>query len=169
MSQMDLNLAANYLLSGVGGTASVKLRDGSADVFVTARLPKLPISSYLNVYLTVEDTGGSPELRGLRVGQMPIPDFFTSLLVCLALNQVYDTSEHRLVEEVVQSLELKAGLAAITYVWQPDLIGWARDSLLSGAVLDALAAYHIPVHLAWPGRSTQWFCSQCAPAPIRAG
>ena len=142
VSQTDLSLVASYLLRRVGGAASVEIHDGSADLIGTARIPKLPIRPYLNVYLTVEDTDGAPQLRGLRLGQVPIPDFLTGLLVRLALGQVYDTPQVQLAEQVVQDLDLKSGLAAITYVWQPDLIGRARDSLLGGTTREALAAYH---------------------------
>ena len=92
VSQTDLNLAASYLLRRLGGAASVEIHDGSADLIGTARIPRLPVRPYLNFYLTVEDTDGAPQLRGLRLGQVPIPDFLTGLLVRLALEQVYDTS-----------------------------------------------------------------------------
>lgn len=142
VSQTDLNLAANYLLQQVGGAASVEVHDGSALLIATAHIPKLPIRPYLNVSLRVEDKDGIPQPRGLSLGRVPIPDFLTGLLVNLALEQVYGTSQYQLAEEVVQDLDLKPGLVVITYVWQPDLIERARDSLLGGTDREALAAYY---------------------------
>ena len=142
VSQTDLNLAANYLLQQVGGAASVKIHDGSADLNVTTRIPKLTIRPYLNVHLTVDDTNGVPQLRGLHIGRLPIPDFITDLLVRLTLKQIYNTSQFQLAKDVVQDLDLKPGLAIITYVWRPKLIERALDSLLSGTVRKALAVYH---------------------------
>ncbi len=142
VNQTDLNLAANYLLQQVGGAARVEIGYGSADLIATARIPKLPIKPYLNIHVTVVDTDGVPQVQGLRLGQVPVPNFLTSLLVHFALKQTYDTSRYQFAEEVVQNLDLKPGLAAITYVWQPDLIERARDSLLSGTVRESLVIYY---------------------------
>jgi len=142
VSQADLNLAANYLLQQVGGAASVEIREGSADLSVTTRIPKLTIKPYLNVHLTVDDADGVPQFRGLHLGRLSIPDFLTHLLVRLTLRQIYNTSQFQLAKDVVQDLDLKPGFTIITYVWRPKLIERALDSLLSGTVRKALAVYH---------------------------
>lgn len=138
---VELNLAVGYLLQSIEGAARVDVRDGAADLVATVRIPYFSVRPYLNAYLTIEDSNEGLRYERLRFGQVPIPGILVDLVVHSALGRVYGASRYRLVEELVQNLNFRPGLAMITYEWQPELIERARDSLLTDSVREALAAY----------------------------
>jgi len=144
VSQADINLAANYLLQQLGGAARVDIGHDSANLAATARIPMLPVKPYVNIHASVTEVDGRPHLGKLRLGQVPIPTALTNVLQDLALAKLFGVSrqQYQLADEVIEELTLTPGSAAITYVWQPELVQRARDSLLSNELRESLVVYY---------------------------
>jgi hypothetical protein len=66
-----LHEAASRLLNGA---ARVRLRTAAADVVVSVRIPRLPVSVWLNARATLHETSsGLPKVGALAIGRVPIP------------------------------------------------------------------------------------------------
>jgi hypothetical protein len=142
ISERDLNRVANYLLQRTGGSVQAKVRQDVAQLSGSVRIPWLPLKPYLNIRLRVTDSGGEPRVSDLRIGQVPIPDPISQLVIREILTHLYRTEQGGLAGEVIKKIDLSTGQVAITYRWQPDLIDRARDSLTSRHERDAIAAYY---------------------------
>jgi len=142
ISERDLNRVANYLLQRVGGALQVSLRQDAARLRGSVRIPWLTMKPYLNIRLRVTGPGGKPQISGLRIGQVPVPDPLARLMIHQALAWLYRNGQGALAGEVIRKVEFSAGQVTLTYRWQPDLIDRARDTLTNPQEREAIAAYY---------------------------
>ena len=142
IGERDLNLVANYLLQRFGGSLQAELHPGQVRLSGSIRIPELTLKPYLNIRLLVTGGGDEARVSALRIGQVPVPDPVSRLIIRALMAHLYQTEQGALTREIVRKIEFTAGRLALTIRWQPDLIERARNSLTSPGERDAIAAYY---------------------------
>lgn len=138
----DVDLAANYLASRFArGSARVTVHDGRADFALSVPLPGLP-GLYLNVQGTALEERPLPGVVGLRVGDLPVPDWLTARVRDGLLAWVRHHPDYHVALDAVQQVRLlRWGVIAI-YTWQPDLSRRMRAAAMDPAERARLRHYH---------------------------
>lgn len=90
----DIDIAANYLANRLGkGSAKVSTADGSAQLDISIPLPEQFLNGYLNLQVTLVQTTWLPHPQSVEIGNLPIPDFITDLLVSLLIDWLQNSPE----------------------------------------------------------------------------
>lgn len=142
ITQGDLNLAANFLLRRVGAGIRIDLRPGTARLSGSLRLPDVPVKPYLNLGLEISHNGDGPNVSGLRVGKIPVPDVISGWLIRLGMAYFSRTEEGRLAVEAIRGLEFSVESVTVAYRVQPDLVERIRDLVAAPGNRDAVQAYY---------------------------
>ncbi|WP_124947072.1 hypothetical protein [Sulfurirhabdus autotrophica] len=143
INQQDLSLAANYLLHRTGhGGARIDITENAMQVESSIKLPAIPIPTYLNVWLAVEESEGQPEITKLKLGSLTVPTFMANLIVHELLTSTKQTREYQLAHSVIQQFNLQPDRLNMTYQWRPDQLGELSRHFISGADSTILLAYH---------------------------
>jgi hypothetical protein len=165
ISQQNLNLAANYLLQRFGGVAAVVVETGVAYVDISTRIPRLPVRPYLNVSAEIHAVEGQPQLHGLRIGQVAVPDAVAGLLLGELVKHLGRSRGASLAMTSVQDLKLRPGRLSLLYEWQPELLEAVQADLMPAGQQQAMAAYY--QHLAQlhaAGQGSRGSLSELLPA-----
>ncbi len=119
----DVDVAANYLARHLlGGSASVDLKQGRADVRLSLPLGARP--TYLNATATLVETAGVPRVEGVSVGALRIPDPVTDVLVRIALAVLRRDAQARALVNSLQMVRMSAEDLSVVYRWTG---GFHRD------------------------------------------
>lgn len=138
----DLDLAANYLAHRYGGgSARVGLQRGSAQIGASVRVPRLPVSLYLNVDARLVDQDPLPRLETLRIGRLAVPSWIVYWAIAqgpktLGLNWETE-SLRRLIHQVV----IKEQAVAVTYEWQENALKSLGSIVVPAADQERIAIY----------------------------
>ncbi|HKY08192.1 MAG TPA: hypothetical protein VJQ55_08125, partial [Candidatus Binatia bacterium] len=140
--EKDLDLAANYLARQyTGGGARVELQRGTAYVGASLRVPVLPLAIYLNLEMTLAESGSLPQIDSLRLGGLPILGWLANWMVPRLLAAATQDADLRSIAGVIQKVSLQEERVAVTYRWRADLPDKLRSALLPPDDQDRLRAY----------------------------
>ncbi len=145
----DLDIALNYLAHHFGqGRAKIMMEERSAQIQLSLPIPSEIIDGYFNLEATLNEANGLPELSSVRIGNLPIPDILTNLLVSQLLTWLQMSSPDIHVGlDAFRRLYLSRTGMAISYYWK----GWEVDTtsypsfsppLFNRQELDRLSRYH---------------------------
>ena len=124
LSEPEANVLGTYLIDKLGeGRIAVRLEDGRTRLTASLSLPWDPMSSFVNLDLTVVEAEPLPRIERARVAGIPLPD---GLVQGLADRLVRALDQSQVLEAVV----LKPDMAMLTYEWHPN----ALEALGSGLV-----------------------------------
>jgi hypothetical protein len=142
ISESDLDLAANYLASYFGrGAARTTLRSGKASMQASIMLPRNPIGRYLNVDVTLAETGALPRIEHLVVGRLSMPPVVGDYLLRESLRRFAATDRGAFATEFVKSATVADGSVTVTYAWNEALAERARAVLVGSEEAARLRAY----------------------------
>jgi len=142
VSSDDLDLAANYLAHRYGGgSARVELQRGGAQISASIRVPRLPVSLYLNVdaSLTVQDR--LPRLEALRVGRLPLPSWIVYRAIALGPRTLGMIWEPESLSGIIRQVVLKERGVAVTYEWQENSLKSLRSIVIPSEDQERIAIY----------------------------
>ena len=143
INEHDLNLAANYLLHRAGhGGARIHIKENAMQVEGSIKLPVIPMPTYLNIWLAIEESEGKPEITKLKLGTLTVPAIMANLLVREFLSSTKQTREYQLASSVIQQFNLQPERLNMQYQWRPDQLGELGRHFVSGADPTVLSAYH---------------------------
>jgi hypothetical protein len=152
----DANLLLAYGLRPLGiGAARLTPGEGRADLQASIPLPRNPFGGWLNVSATLEQANGLPEVHGVRVGRVRIPDAVTRVAVRAALAWLLADADRRAALEALQNVLFTPRHVLLVYVWRKDLPQRLRGALRSPAEVQRLRPYH--EHLARLVRQAKGF------------
>lgn len=95
--------------------ASLSLRDGGA-------------GPWINLNARLQETGGLPRLRQLRVGHLPLPTWASDWLVRRFTERLAEQAEVRVAGELVQHVGFEPGALQLSYEWKPDSLRRALNA-----------------------------------------
>lgn len=141
VSSGDLDLAANYLAHRYGGSARVGLHNGSAQIGASVRVPRLPVSVYLNVEARLVEQAPLPRLEALRVGRLPVPSWIAHWAIAngpriLGLNFDADS-----LSKMIRQVVISERAVAITYEWHENTLNSLRSIVLPTEDQERIAIY----------------------------
>ena len=138
ISSGDLDLAANYLAQRYGGgSARVGLQNGSARVGASVRLPRLPVSVYLNIDATLVENTRLPQFEVLRVGRLPVP----SWAIDNGPQAFGFNVEQELLNKTIRQVVIRERAISLTYEWQENTLKSLRALAVSPADRERIAHY----------------------------
>lgn len=143
LSEVDINLAANYLLrkTALGG-AQIDIQPNTLRALVTLTIPRVALRPHLNMELSLLDDNNSLSIESLKLGQLRIPAPVAQYLFDYGLPILHQSKEFELAQSVVKQIDLRQGHIEMTYVGNPNLIAQARSTLLIHTEAQALLPYH---------------------------
>lgn len=131
VSEADLDLAANYLLNQYGKSASrVVLHDGSINVRASLNLPINPIGRFINLDLSLRETGALPRIDALRLGRVPIPGFVGNWLLQQALDRLQQTDRLAAAADVIRQVRTRDGFLMVDFEWNDATPGRLQAALV---------------------------------------
>jgi len=142
----EMELLLNYLLENLyGGSSRVLMREGSADLQLSAGLPVGWPGGWLNVQLQMAQRGDMLEVVGLQLGDLVIP----RLVADWALQQLHaglkaHVPEYSASLAAIRSYKVAGEELQVTFQWQPELFrqlsSRGRDLLMGEEASDLLLA-----------------------------
>jgi len=115
VTAVDLDLAANYLAQQyAGGSARLQLRNGSAQVAASLRVPRLPLGLYLNVDATLAEQARIPRFESLRIGKLPIPSWLAHWIIANGPGLIRTDLELGALNKIVQNVAITERGVALT-------------------------------------------------------
>jgi len=143
----EMELLLNYLLENLhGGSSRVVMRDGSADLQLSAGMPAGWPGGWLNVELQLAQRGGMLEVAALKLGDLVIP----RMAADWTLQQLHASLKARLPEysgtlTAIRSYRITGEALEVTYQWQPELFrqlsSRGRDLLIGEETSGLLLAH----------------------------
>jgi hypothetical protein len=130
LDSAELNLLAAFLLQNIPGmqkvTADVAIQNGSASVEMSVPWSTPLATLYLNLHSQVSQGPQRLELSSLKIGHLPIPDFFVHFLserleARLASSYV-NYQELVNLQQSLREVSFSPDLIQITMDWEPRLI-----------------------------------------------
>lgn len=138
----DLDLAANYLAHRyVGGSARVQLFDGSARIGASLKMPRLPVSLYLNIDATLAQQTPLARLEALRVGRLPVPAWLAHRLIAEGPRLIGAEVEWNSLAKIIQRIAITERGVALSYEWQRDTLRKLRAAVVPPEDQQRIAAY----------------------------
>lgn len=141
ITQDDLDLGVNVLLSQRGGAAKVALAPGSLMLWMSMKAPENPFGAYWNVEAVVRQTAELPQFDRLKVGHVPIPGFVADRLLHRLLLTFNESPQGALTSDVIKSVRIDASQLQVEYQWREDLPERLRQALVSPEEKTRLHAY----------------------------
>jgi len=144
--EQDIDLVAGYMIRQLpGATADVHVGEYSLIVKATATLPVLPRKQHLNVRFELPASVGIPQIQGLQIGQLPVPDSAARWLISSAIAYLGQGEQYRFAESTVNEIRVSPGLLEVHYIWHENLIDKARQGYFSEGERVAIKAYHTKI------------------------
>ncbi len=153
INERDLELLLNYLFdsiqdgrSTVGARSAVNLKEGSAELQVSARVPDNPFGRYLNLKIALLKVGGVLELEGLDIGGLSAPSWIANpLMQRIHAELLARSPEYSASIAAIDSFTLNEERLNIVYQWQPELLeqlsSRGRELLLTETDRERLVAH----------------------------
>lgn len=138
----DAAAAANYAAKHFGhGSARLKLGMGEASVAVSLPLRQGPLSGFINLDATLQQTGALPSLRDVRIGRLPLPDWLANLCARGAIAWAGRNPSYKDGVEAVRAVRFSPQALRVVYVWRQDLPQRIGRSVASSDNFDHLRPY----------------------------
>lgn len=144
LSEEELDLALNYLVSRFGpGSSRASLDEDGLAIEASIALPPNPFGRFVNLegHLRARDGALVPE--GIRVGQVPLPDWITTWLFAQAQTYLSQREDYRVIAESVRSVNLSGTDVRVEYAWTADFPDRLRNAALTSEDRARLKAYQL--------------------------
>ncbi len=144
LTERDLDILLNQAVRRwLGGTGAgrVSLLRGGATVRLSTRAPPNPFGRWLNLELTLAETGGLPMVDGLRVGRLPLPGWLAERAGQWLIERAGLRAELALATDVVQRVRFMPRQVQVHYTWAGDSTARAVAGLVPPADQQRLRAY----------------------------
>lgn len=124
LREYDVELLLDYLLSQrEGGKSRVELREGVADIALSAKLPDNPLGPYLNLQVELGQWADQLVLQQLRIGGVTVPGGLADALMRQVHRQlVRRVPEYEAALQAVNGYAISNGQLSVNYQWQPALL-----------------------------------------------
>jgi hypothetical protein len=142
LSEDDLDVTLNYVLSQAGGGAKLALNPGAAMLWASIKVPPNPLGAYINVEAIAHQTSALPGFDRLQIGKVPVPAFLATWLLARALGRLNTTEAGKAAADTLESVRITAGHLVVEYRWREDLPERLRGALLAQDEQERLRAYH---------------------------
>lgn len=144
LNALDLDLAVNYLLDRIaGGAARLRLSDGRLEVAATVPVEYLPQRRrHLNIEGTLLAADGQSRVSELRIGSLRVPEVIADRIAWRLVDYLYPANSPDRAAGPVGHVEILPDLLRLSYRSNPEVIGQARTSRMTGSDQQALGAYH---------------------------
>jgi hypothetical protein len=137
-----LNQGANRLL---GVSTRLGLQAGTATVVASLRVPANPLQDWfgrwLNVQLSLQETGGLPVVTALKLGRVPLPGALGTRLGLWWVDRVGLLAQLNLASDMVKKIHFAPQHLAMTYALDGDGAKRIVASLLPAGEPERLRAY----------------------------
>lgn len=121
LNEKDLNIASNYLLNHfVEGASQIRLGRDSMYVQIAVTLPESFYGNYLDFAFDLINTDHSLSIRSLKIGQLPIADGLSNLLIGAIIDVTPLRRYLKLLEKHVK--EVRIGRDSVAIGFQPALV-----------------------------------------------
>lgn len=138
----DVDLLLAYAARHVGlHGARLGPGDGRARIEGSLRVRLGPLDRWLNATAWLEQGSGLPEVRGLTVGHLPVPDTLTALAMRMATRWLESDPDRRATLEALQTVLFTPQHVVVVYAWRKDLPQRLRGALGSPADVQRLRPY----------------------------
>lgn len=140
-----LDAGSNFLIAHlIDGRAAVTMDATTAELRLTAPVPRLPGSRYLNLRLRLPAGDGPPRLNGATLGKLPLPPALVDLAIDKAAAWSGHGNEWRLARSAVRKLSFDPtkNEVVVSIVWTPEILEQLRLSTFSGEELSAFRDAH---------------------------
>jgi hypothetical protein len=138
----DADLAANYLAHRFArGSARVTVADGTAHVLLSLPVPGIRPQLYLNLDATLAESTGLPQLRSLRVGRLPFPDWLAQRAGPAFLRWLGRSPEYGAGLDALRQVRMSPGGLRIVYAWKDGTPAKAGASLFDTNDRERLRLY----------------------------
>jgi hypothetical protein len=142
LSQQDIDLLFNYTANHFRKASTrVVLQPGAAVVQASLEVPESPFGRWLNVEARLRETDGLPFIDHLKIGGLPVPDFFAGLALRSLMGQLNSTDQGRIASDMVKRVALYEGRVQVVYEWRDDIPDRVRASLVPQADQERIKAY----------------------------
>lgn len=142
LGEEELNLGLNYAVNqSINGGASLKIEQGKAYIAFTLPLPNNPVGRFLNLQIELAQTTALPEISGMRLGSLPIPNFLAHSLINYSLSVMPVAMDWRQLTQMVKRIRFVPQRLIVTYQWRPDLATKLGVALSSSNERDQLILY----------------------------
>ncbi len=143
MDEEELNLVLNHLVKRIGdGGAALTIEEGNLSVIATLDVSRVMPRRYLNIDFEVDESGGEPRVRHLRLGPVSIPHGAVNALIGLGAEHLYRASGVHDAAELIRGIELEPRHLAVTYEWKAGIVEAVRDRFVSPADRERLHDYY---------------------------
>lgn len=144
LSEEELDLALNYLVSRFGpGSASASLDAEGLTLKASIALPQNPIGRFVNLEGHLREHKGALVPEGIRVGQVPLPDWMTAWLFARAQTYLSQREDYRIIADSVKSVSLSRTAVSVEYAWAADFPDRLRNAALSPEDRVRLKVYQV--------------------------
>lgn len=158
ISEAELSLLLDYLASRQPALAArLSLHEGRALAQASLAL-RGPF--WLNLQARLVQNGGLPEVRDLRLGNLPLPDWLAGWARERLLRRLDGLEEARLLRGMIKHVALSEGRVQLLYEWQPDSYRRMLDALVPAPEQARLQHYH--------ERLAQWAAGRPEPVSLAA-
>jgi len=131
-SQRDLSLALGYLSQHyLHATSVLEVKQSQAIVKMTWPLPGNPLGRFINLQSVLQQTERLPAIERIVIGGLSIPGGVVNNLAADAPLDDAVKSYIRSWQQALQHVEFQDNRVALTYQWQPDLVGQFSSAWLS--------------------------------------
>ena len=153
LSESDVNLLLGYTLSkGLNLSwlsGEIEFKAGSANGFITVRLPDNDIGHYVNFSLAFEERPGLPELTSCSIGKIKFPHIILSKVLPLAHQLLLNIPDYTVFwkhTETIEQASFKERAVIVQYQLSrksvEQLKQTGRELLFSDAEQERLLFYH---------------------------
>lgn len=110
------------------GRGALVLREETAEIRLSRRIPLLPGEHYLNLRATLREGGGEPKINSAAIGQLPIPPQLLEFVLATVIQSAGYGPEWTLARKAIRNLsfEPQHQRIVVSYIWEPTLLDHAR-------------------------------------------
>lgn len=149
--------------------ARVALQAGSAQVQASLALPRNALSQalgdWINIELTLGDTGALPEVQALRIGRLPVPGWLAERALPRLLEALGLQAQGDLAQRIVSRVQFTDTLAVVAFAWPAHIRQTLAGTLLQPEDQERLRVYVERLAAVAPARGTDRRVSLAALAP----
>jgi len=142
-SEQEANLLLDQLARRVapGASARLALDAGSARLMLSLPVPRSPVTAWLNLDVTLQETPGLPAIDQLQVGRLPVPAWLATRLTPLLAERLKGSPEAALALDLARHVRLMPARLEVVYEWQDDGLQRVLGTVLPPAEQARLKVY----------------------------
>lgn len=142
LTQDDLDLALNYLANRqMKGSSRLLLQEGTGTLDASLPMPTNPFGRYLNVSLTLRDTGARPKVEHLRLGRLHVPQPVADGLLKLGINWLQQNPGYGAATDTIRRVQVSQQMLRVEYMWSDALPDQLRAALSQPGEQERMQVY----------------------------